>query len=329
MKVKIGKLILDNPLILAPLAGITNLPFRLMVKDTGCGLVCSEMISANGLVHKSMKTEKMLESCPGEKPLSMQLFGFDPAIMADAAKIVEDHGADILDINFGCSVRKVVKTGAGVALMRTPERAEKLLKAVRRAVKIPLTIKIRSGWDKTGSQAIKIAEIAQSCGIDAIAVHPRTASQGFKGMSDWSIISEVKKKISIPVIGNGDIVKPEDALRMLSETGCNAVMIGRAAIGNPSIFSDVLALFRGEEVPQKNLCDRFDRMIKYLKDSVEYLGEKQACFMMRSRLGWFVKGMRFSSSFRESIKHISSEEQALKLIRSYQDMMMQTGQANL
>ncbi|NNK85651.1 MAG: tRNA dihydrouridine synthase DusB, partial [Desulfobacterales bacterium] len=210
-----------------------------------------------------------------------------------------------------------------------PKRAEKLLKAVRRAVKIPLTIKIRSGWDKSGSQAIKLAEIAHSCGIDAIAVHPRTASQGFRGMSNWSIISEVKKKVSIPVIGNGDIVKPEDALRMLSETGCNAVMIGRAAIGNPSIFSDVLALFRGEDVPQKSLCDRFDRMIKYLKDSVEYLGEKQACFMMRSRLGWFVKGMRFSSSFRESIKHVSSEEQALELIRSYQDMLMQTGQTNL
>jgi len=329
MKVKFGKLMLDNPVILAPLAGITNLPFRLMAKDAGCGLVCSEMISANGLVHKSMKTEKMLESCLGEKPLSIQIFGSDPLIMADAAKIVENQGADILDINFGCSVKKVVKTGAGVALMRTPRKAEKLLKAVRKAVKIPLTIKIRSGWDKSGSQAVKIAEISQACGIDAITVHPRTASQGFRGMSDWSIISEVKKKVFIPVIGNGDIVKPEDAIRMLSETKCNAVMIGRAAIGNPSIFSDVLALFRGEEIPKKNLFDRFDIMIKYLKDSVEYLGEKQACFMMRSRLGWFVKGMRFSSSFRESIKHISSEEQALKLIRSYQDMVMQTGQTNL
>ena len=329
MKVKIGKVILDNPVILAPLAGITNLPFRMMAKDAGCGLVCSEMISANGLVHKSMKTEKMLESCFGEKPLSIQIFGSDPSIMADAAKIVENQGADILDINFGCSVKKVVKTGAGVALMRTPKRAERLLIAVRKAVKIPLTIKIRSGWDKSGSQAIKIAGIAQACGIDAITVHPRTASQGFRGMSDWSIISEVKKRVSIPVIGNGDIVKPDDALRMLSETGCNAVMIGRAAIGNPSIFSDVLALLRGEELPKKNLLDRFDIMIKYLDDSVEYLGEKQACFMMRSRLGWFVKGMRFCSSFRESIKHISSEEQALKLIRSYQDMVMQTGQTNL
>jgi len=289
MKVKIGKLMLDNPLILAPLAGITNLPFRLMAKDAGCGLVCSEMISANGLVHKSMKTEKMLESCLGEKPLSIQIFGSDPIIMADAAKIVENQGANILDINFGCSVKKVVKTGAGVALMRTDRRAEELLKAVRKAVKIPLSIKIRSGWDKSGSQAIKIAEIAQACGIDAIAVHPRTASQGFRGISDWSIISEVKRKVSIPVIGNGDIVKPEDAIRMLSETKCNAVMIGRAAIGNPSIFSDILALLRGEEMPKKNLFDRFDIMIKYLKDSVEYLGEKQACFMMRSRLGWFVK----------------------------------------
>ncbi len=324
-KVKIGKLILDNPVILAPLAGITNLPFRMIAKDAGCGLVCSEMISANGLVYKSIKTEKMLDSHPGEKPLSIQIFGSDPLIMAEGAKIVENQGADILDINFGCSVKKVVKTGAGVALMRTLEKAEKLLEAVRETVKIPMTIKIRTGWDKTGNQAIKISEIAQACGIDAIVVHPRTASQGFRGMADWSIISAVKKKVSIPVIGNGDIVNPEDAIRMLDETGCDAVMIGRAAIGNPSIFSDVLTLLRGEEVPQRDLLSRFDIMTKYLKDSVEYIGEKQACFMMRSRLGWFVKGMRFSSSFRESIKHISSEEQALQLIRSYRDKVMQTG----
>ncbi len=322
MKVKIGKLVLDNPVILAPLAGITNLPFRMIAKDAGCGLVCSEMISANGLVHKSMKTEKMLDSHFQEKPLSIQIFGSDPLIMADAAKIVESSGADVLDINFGCSVKKIVKTGAGVALMRTFKKAEKLLKTVRESVKIPLTIKIRTGWDKSGRQAIKISEIAQACGVDSIAVHPRTASQGFKGRSDWSIISAVKKKVSIPVIGNGDIVKPEDAIRMLAETKCNAVMIGRAAIGNPSIFSDVLALLNGEEVPKKNLFHRFDIMIKYLKDSVEYFGEKQACFMMRSRLGWFVKGMRFSSSFRESIKHISSQEQALELIKSYQDIVM-------
>ncbi len=322
-KVKIGKLILDNPVILAPLAGITNLPFRMIAKDAGCGLVCSEMISANGLVYKSIKTEKMLDSHPGEKPLSIQIFGSDPLIMAEGAKIVENQGADILDINFGCSVKKVVKTGAGVALMRTLEKAEKLLEAVRETVKIPMTIKIRTGWDKTGNQAIKISEIAQACGIDAIVVHPRTASQGFRGMADWSIISAVKKKVSIPVIGNGDIVNPEDAIRMLDETGCDAVMIGRAAIGNPSIFSDVLTLLRGEEVPQRDLLSRFDIMTKYLKDSVEYIGEKQACFMMRSRLGWFVKGMRFSSSFRESIKHISSEEQALQLIRSYRDKVMQ------
>jgi len=323
MKVKIGKLILDNPVILAPLAGITNLPFRMIAKDAGCGLVCSEMISANGLVHKSIKTEKMLDSHSAEKPLSIQIFGSDPLIMAEAAQIVKNSGADIVDINFGCSVKKVVKTGAGAALMRTPGKAEQLLKAVREAVEIPLTIKIRTGWDKSGSQAIKISEIAQACGIDAIAVHPRTASQGFRGMADWSIISAVKKRVSIPVIGNGDIKNPEDAIRMLAETGCNAVMIGRAAIGNPFIFSQVLALLRGEQVPPRDLYGRFDIMSKYLKDSVKYLGEKQACFMMRSRLGWFVKGLRYSSRFRESIKHISSEQQALRLIRSYRDTVME------
>ncbi len=321
MKMKIGSLTLDNSTILAPLAGITNLPFRLIVKEAGCALVCSEMISSHGLVYKSIKTEKMLESHPAEKPLSIQLFGADPFIMAEAAKIVEDQGADIIDINFGCSVKKIVKTGSGIALMRAPEKAEELLKAVRKAVMIPLTIKIRTGWNKSGEQAFKTAKIAQDCGVDAIAIHPRTASQGFSGRADWSIISALKKMVSIPVIGNGDITTPEDAERMLIETGCDGIMIGRAAIGNPMIFSQILDLQKGEEVLPVDLDHRFNIMIRYLKASVEYLGEKQACFMMRSRLGWFIKGMRFSSKFRESIKHISSQEQALELIKLYQDSL--------
>ena len=318
----IGPLTLANKTILAPLAGITNLPFRLLAKEAGCALVCSEMISAHGLVYKSKKTEKMLDSVPEEKPLSIQIFGSDPVIMAEAAAIVESSGADILDINFGCAVRKVVKTGSGVALMRTPDKAQALLTAVRKAIRIPLTIKIRSGWDTSGEQALHIAQIAQDCGVDAITVHPRTAKQHFNGRADWSIIARVKQKVSFPVIGNGDVWSAHDAHEMLRETGCDAVMIGRKAIGDPTIFSHVLAYLNGEETVVDDLSRRFDTMVRYLQASVRYIGEEHACRMMRSRLGWFTKGMPKSSKFRESIKHLSSEKEGIELIMAYQDELL-------
>jgi nifR3 family TIM-barrel protein len=316
---QIGNLDLDNNVILAPLAGITNLPFRLLAKSSGCGLVCSEMISANGLVYQSGKTEQMLNSAPEEKPLSVQIFGSDPGIMAEAAAIVESKGADIVDINFGCSVRKVIKTGSGAALMKTPDQAKALLAAVRKSIRIPLTIKIRSGWDVSGREALNIAGIAQDCGVDAIAVHPRTAGQLFRGRADWSIIAAVKKGVGIPVIGNGDIVSARDALKMLEETGCDAVMIGRKAIGDPAIFSRVIARINGDKPARENLNQRFDIMTHYFKASVEYIGEETACRMMRSRLGWFTRGMHNSSKFREAIKQLSSEREGLDLIKAYQD----------
>ena len=316
---QIGSLTLENNTILAPLAGITNLPFRLLAKEAGCGLVCSEMISSHGLVYKSEKTIKMLDSTPEEKPLSVQLFGAKPEIMAEAAAIVESSGADIVDINFGCSVRKILRTGSGAALMKTSDLAEDLLKAVRRAVSLPLTIKIRSGWDASGQQAINISRIAQNCGVDAVTVHPRTAGQLFGGRADWSIIAAVKKKVSIPVIGNGDIMSADDAVRMLDETGCDGVMIGRKAIGNPGIFSRVVARINGQEDVEEDIARRFDLMIRYLKASVQYIGEEQACRMVRSRLGWFTKGMHKSSQFREAIKHLSSEKEGIELINAYRN----------
>jgi len=290
-----------------------------LAKEAGCGLVCSEMISSHGLVYRSGKTEKMLDSTPEEKPLSVQLFGAKPDILAEAAAIVESSGADIVDINFGCSVRKVLRTGSGAALMRTPDLAEDLLKAVRRTIRLPLTIKIRSGWDPSGAQALNISEIAESCGVDAITVHPRTAGQLFSGRADWLIIAAVKKKVSIPVIGNGDITSGNDAVRMLAETGCDAVMIGRKAIGNPDIFSRVLAQINGDEEIAEDISRRFDLMIRYLQASVEYIGEEQACRMMRSRLGWFTKGLHKSSHFRKAIKHLSSEKEGVELINTYRD----------
>jgi tRNA-dihydrouridine synthase B len=319
---QIGSLTLENNTILAPLAGITNLPFRLLAKEAGCGLVCSEMISSHGLVYKSEKTEKMLDSTPEEKPLSVQLFGARPDFMAEAAAIVESSGADVVDINFGCSVRKILKSGSGAALMRTPDLAEDILTAVRRAIRIPLTIKIRSGWDASGGQAIHISRIAENCGVDAVAVHPRTAAQLFGGRADWSVIAAVKAQVSIPVIGNGDIMSAGDAVRMLDETGCDGVMIGRKAIGDPAIFSRVVARINGEKDVEEGFAGRFDLMISYLRASVKYLGEEQACRMMRSRLGWFTKGMHKSSQFREAIKQLSSEAEGIELINAYRDELI-------
>jgi nifR3 family TIM-barrel protein len=280
------------------------------------------MVSSHALVYKSRKTAQMLNSVPREKPLSAQIFGSEPDIMAGAAAMVEGMGADILDINFGCAVRKVVKTGAGVALMGPPDAARAVLEAVRKAIRIPLTIKIRSGWDASGEQALNIARIAEDCGADAVAVHPRTAKQLFGGRADWSIIAAVKQGLSIPVIGNGDIFSARDAMNMLSQTGCDAVMIGRKAIGNPAIFSRVLARIRGDKSDEEDLAARFDIMIHYLKASVEYLGEAPACRMMRSRLGWFAKEMHNSSKFRESIKHLSSEKEGIELINAYKESLI-------
>jgi len=327
---RIGTVTLDHPLIMAPLAGITDLPFRLIARQAGCGLVCSEMISANGLVHQSYKTLRMLGSDPAEKPLSVQIFGADPAVMAEAARIVEESGADILDINFGCSVRKVVKTGSGAALMRTPNKAEAILKAVRKAVLIPVTIKVRSGWDRSGDQAVEIANIAEACGTDLVAVHPRTATQGFRGQADWTLIKRVKQAISLPVVGNGDILNAQDALRMFAQCGCDGVMVGRAAIGNPWIFDQIRKARTGEMPLQIDLAMRREGMVRYLNAAIAFHGEAVACRMMRSRLGWFVKGLSHNVRFREAIKTIESRSEALSLIDKYfgveMDKAVQNGQ---
>jgi nifR3 family TIM-barrel protein len=319
---KIGAVQTDNFTVLAPLAGITNLPLRLLAKRAGCGLVCSEMISSNGLVYGSGKTVQLLDSTPEEKPLSVQLFGSNPAIMADAARIVQASGADIVDINFGCSVKKILKSNSGSALMKDPALAGRILDSVRKAVSIPLTIKIRSGWEPSGRQAMEIARLAEDCGVDAIAVHPRTATQGFRGTADWSIIAAVKAGLAIPVIGNGDVTTPDDALRMLTETGCDGVMVGRAAIGNPMIFGQMLAAAQGRPLAAADDAQRIDMMLGYLRDSVRYLGEKTACRMMRSRLCWFVKGMRNAGQFRNAIRFIASEKEAVDLIRQYADAIL-------
>jgi nifR3 family TIM-barrel protein len=313
----IGPLHLENPVILAPLAGITNQPFRLLAKEAGCGLVTSEMVSADGLVHGAPNALALLRSLPAEKPLAVQLFGSDPAVMAEAAAIVEGSGADLLDINFGCAVKKVIKTGSGVALMRTPQRAEELLRAVRHAVRIPLTIKIRSGWDGSGLQALALGEIAEACGVDAVTVHPRTASQKFSGHADWGVIAALKQQLSIPVIGNGDIASADDAARMLFETGCDAVMVGRRAIGYPRIFTEILLRLHGKAVPADTIANRLKVLRRYAQLTVECFGRETATRLLRRRLGWFVKGMRNGAVLRCAAGQITCMEQAYELIEAF------------
>jgi nifR3 family TIM-barrel protein len=322
---KIGCLHLDTPTVLAPLAGITNLPFRLLAREAGCGMVTTEMVSADGLVHGAAPTFDLLRSRPQEKPLAVQIFGAEPAVMADAAAIVEASGADVLDLNFGCSVRKIIRAGAGVALMRAPQRAEAILRAVRWAVKIPLTIKIRTGWDPTGRDALAIAERAEACGVDALTLHPRTAAQKFGGQADWTLIAALKQRLHIPVIGNGDIRRADDALRMMAETGCDAVMIGRRAIGDPDIFREVGCRLAGQPLPVRDLNRRIEIMRRFVLLSVSCFGEARAARLMRSRLAWFGKGLRNSSGLRQSASRIGSIADALDLIDAYQSLGQRAG----
>jgi nifR3 family TIM-barrel protein len=258
-----------------------------------------------------------MDSTPREKPLSVQLFGSDAAIVADAARMAVAAGADIVDINFGCSVRKILKSGSGAALMGEPRKAEALLAAVRQAIQVPLTIKIRSGWDASGDEAMALCRIAEACGVDAVAIHPRTARQGFGGCADWSLIGRIKNDITIPVIGNGDILTAQDALDMMARTGCDAVMVGRGAIGNPMLFAQISDLLESRPLRDITCQDRIDTMIRYLKASVLYLGEKKACYVLRSRLGWFAKGLPRAGAFRNAIRHLASEAQAEALIDDF------------
>lgn len=315
---KIASLQLENPTLLAPLAGITNLPFRLLAREAGCGLVTTEMVSADGLVHGSSTTFDLLRSLPQERPLAVQLFGSVPDVMAEAARIAEASGADVVDLNFGCAVRKIVRAGAGVALMRDPRRAEAVLRAVRKALKIPLTIKMRSGWDRRGRDALAIGALAEACGVDALTLHPRTAGQKFSGRADWALIAELKQRLHIPVIGNGDIRRAADAARMRAETGCDAVMIGRRAIGDPLFFSEVAGCLAGRPLPVPDFGQRIAVMRRFVVTSVDCFGEARAARLMRTRLAWFGKGMRNSAGLRQAAGRITSIADAIELIDAYQ-----------
>lgn len=309
---KIGTLSLKNEMILAPMAGITNLPFRLINRGFGVGLTFTEMISANGLIRGMRKTLHYLNAHPDDRPLGVQIFGADPAILAESARIITDMGADLLDINMGCPVKKVVKTGAGAALMKDPALVAAILKAVRKGTHLPLTVKMRAGWQPQRINVMEVAGIAEDSGIDAVIVHPRTAIQGFEGAADWSLIERVKARLHIPVIGNGDIRKGEDAARMMRTTGCDGVMVGRGCLGNPWIFHQINEHLQGRVDPLPPSLDQREQMIRHhLALELAAAGEIAGMKIFRKHLLWYTKGLKWSSQFRQMISAV--EEKTLLL----------------
>ena len=296
---KIGSVTLTNPVVLAPMAGVTDLPFRLLVKEMGCALVYTEMVSDKGLLHNNEHTFKLLRLDEQERPAALQIFGSEPESMAKAAKVVEQAGADILDINMGCPTLKIVKNGEGSALMRTPDLAYRILASVVDAVSIPVTVKIRKGWDDASVNAVQIARLAEAAGVSAIAIHGRTREQFYSGQADWNIIKDVKESVSLPVIGNGDIRSPLDAAQMIEKTGCDGVMIGRGAQGNPWLFRQVVHyLATGELLASPGVTERINMALRHLDMLVAYKGEHVGIREMRSHAAWYTKGLPHSAELR-------------------------------
>lgn len=302
----IRQLSLANNICLAPMAGISNLPYRRLMKSFGAGLVFSEMISANGLTRGGAQTLELLASSPDERPLGIQLFGEDLLMLARAAALAEDQ-ADLIDINLGCPVKKVVRSGAGSALLRNPFRIAAIVAAVRRATRLPLTVKIRSGWSLQSINYLETAHIAESEGADAVTLHPRTRCQGFSGHSDWEHLLKLKESVKIPVIGSGDIFTADDAIRMLRETGCDGVMIGRGGYGNPWLIRDIKALLDGRPaLPPPSPTERMEVAFQHLRLHLESFGPRKTLFDMRKHLCWYSRGLAEATIFRAAINHARS-----------------------
>jgi tRNA-dihydrouridine synthase B len=310
---RIGNLHLSKPLFLAPMAGITDYPFRKVMRQFGCGLAFSEMVSAEGLLRKGKSFIRIVED---EHPVSVQLFGARSESLSEAARVVEAMGADIVDLNMGCPAKQVVKAGAGASLMRFPEKVKEILTTVRKSVKIPLTIKIRSGWDERHINAVEISRIAEDCGVNAISVHPRTREQGFHGLSDWGLIREVKRAVRIPVIGNGDVTAPSLIKKMVDETGCDGVMIGRGALGNPWIFRSEDST-HSEEGRAASLKERRHMIDDHLRLIRDYYGEKTAAKEVRKHLYWYTKGLPYCAAFHAKFTCLKEEAILFEALDSY------------
>ena len=308
----IGSLVLRHNVVLAPLAGITNLPFRLICRQAGASFAYTEMVSVNGLVREGAKTLALMKSSPGDRPLGIQLFGEKPDDLAEAARMVEEFG-DLLDINMGCPVRKVVGTGAGSALLQEPLKIAAIIRAVRAATALPLSIKIRSGWHCGDNVFQEVGRIAEAEGCDAISLHPRSRSLMFSGHADWSQLAEMKSALSIPVVGSGDLFTPEDCLRMLRETGCDGIMIARGALGNPWIFRQLQELQLTGRYTPVSRSERADTIDNHLSLFIEEQGEAVAVREIKKHIGWYAKGFAGASEIRRTANSAGSLLEILQL----------------
>ena len=315
---QIGNIKLDAPLVLAPMAGITDLPFRVICRRLGCGMTVSEMVSAKGLLYKNVKTTEMLRIEDSERPTAIQLFGSVPAELAEAAQMVEASGADIIDFNMGCPVPKIVNNGEGSALMKNPQLAYEVLAAMVAAVKIPVTVKFRAGWNDKHRNAVEIALAAERAGVAAVAVHGRTRQQFYEGKADWGIIREVKQAVKVPVFGNGDIFTVADGLRMLAETGVDGLMIGRGADGNPWLFQQLKAALAGEPVPEAPTLDaRLDLAAEHLDMLIDFKGEHISVKEMRRHISAYLKGLPHAAEFRGRFHKVDTREEFRQLLAEY------------
>lgn len=316
-KLRIGNVVLDNNVILAPMAGVTDLPFRLLCRKAGAGLVCMEMISAKAIYYHNKNTEELLTIHPEEGPASLQLFGSDARILADMAKEIEERPFAILDFNMGCPVPKVVNNGEGSALMKNPRLAEEILSALVKAVKKPVTVKIRKGFDEAHCNAVEIAKIAEGCGVAAVAVHGRTREQYYSGRADWEIIRQVKAAVKIPVIGNGDVDSPRAAKELLETTGCDGIMVGRAAQGNPWIFRDIVSFLDTGRIPEPPDRQEKKRVIlEHAELQLRTKGEYTAVREMRKHLAWYTTGMPHSARFRQTINSMETFSELMEGVES-------------
>ena len=309
MKLQIGNVTLPNPVVLAPMAGVTDLPFRLLCKEQGVGLLCMEMVSAKAIYYKNKNTQDLMRILPEERPVSLQLFGSDPEIMSEMAKQIEEKPFDILDVNMGCPVPKVVNNGEGSALMKNPKLVREIVTAMAKAIDKPLTVKIRKGFDEDHVNAVEIAKIIEDSGAAAVAVHGRTRQQYYAGEADWDTIRRIKEAVSIPVIGNGDVDSPKKAEALVRETGCDGIMIGRAVRGNPWIFREM-----GELLPRPSWEEIREMILRHARMQIELKGEFTGIREMRKHIAWYTSGMRHSAGLRRDSNLVSSYEELEKLL---------------
>ena len=316
---EIGNVTLENPLVLAPMAGVTDLPFRVLCREQGAGLICMEMVSAKAILYRNKNTESLMEIHPSEHPVSLQLFGSDPDIISEIAKQIEERPFDILDLNMGCPVPKIVNNGEGSALMKNPELVREIVSKTVKAIQKPVTVKIRKGFDDTCVNAVEIARIIEDCGAAAVAVHGRTRAQYYAGQADWEIIRQVKEAVSIPVIGNGDVVDAASAEALVEQTGCDGIMIGRGAEGNPWIFKQILHYREtGETLAKPTQHEVKEMMLRHARMQVEYKGGAIGIREMRKHVAWYTAGFPHSAKLRAAINQVESLQELEQMLNEWE-----------